>query len=41
MRAVLDLASLDTLPPVKGWLTYANACHRVMKMHAMICRKGT
>ena len=33
MRAVLDPVSLDTLPAIKGWLTYANAFHRVMKTH--------
>jgi len=33
MKAVLDPAALDRLPATKGWLTYAEATRRVMKMH--------
>ena len=33
MKAVLDPASLDTLPATKGWLTYAEATRRVMATH--------
>ena len=33
MKAVLDPASLDSLPATKGWLTYAEATRRVMATH--------
>ncbi|MCC6147213.1 MAG: carbonic anhydrase [Anaerolineaceae bacterium] len=33
MKAVLDPASLDRLPAMKGWLTYAEATRRVMDTH--------
>lgn len=33
MKAVLDPASLDSLPATKGWLTYAEATRRVMTTH--------
>ena len=33
MRALLDPASLDKLPAMKGWLAYAEATRRVMETH--------
>jgi carbonic anhydrase len=33
MKAVLDPASLDSLPATNGWLTYAEATRRVMATH--------